>query len=510
MGMKFQMIVALAAIAMGSQATAKITTTVLRLQERISMEELATNVQNPSSAHYRKFYTPQEIRELSAPSPQEYSAILQQIRSEGFTVVKESPTHLWISVRGDSALFENVFSTKLQLTADGLGLQQLQKSTVPLRLPGVASVIGLDTRQKAFPRLKVMGWFGNKPGGISADKIKSAYGFDALYAAGINGTGQNIAIATYGGYHIDDVNHFYQFLKLNPMPTVDTVEFNGAAKINSGAAMETQLDSEFAGMIAPGASIHVFTSAQNSDAGEAQLFTAILDDNRSKVVNYSWGACEAQLADDHRAEMAKIFARAVAQGVNILVASGDSGSDSCNSGTTAADYPASNPNVVAVGGTTLSVQNGTMSETAWKGSGGGISGMFDLPIWQQYLGAPYVKRSYPDVSFNADPHSGQAIWAHGGIFGFPGWTVIGGTSMAAPQWAGFLALVGNARQAAGKETLGFMNPIIYGTTLAERGNLFNDVVTGTNGAYQAGTDWDPVTGFGSMKAEALLHFLAAH
>ena len=78
-------------------------------------------------------------------------------------------------------------------------------------------------------------------------------------------------------------------------------------------------------MIAPAASIHVFASSTNDDAGEAQTFTAILDDNRAKIANYSWGDCEGNIKPEHKAEMALLFDRAVAQGVNIVVASGDSG-----------------------------------------------------------------------------------------------------------------------------------------------------------------------------------------
>src|SRR5262249_32535304 len=149
--------------------------------------------------------------------------------------------------------------------------------------------------------------------------------------------------------------------------------------------------------------------------------------------NYSWGDCEKRLESGHQAEMAKVFARAVAQGVNILVASGDTGSDGCRDGTLNADWPAAQPDVVAVGGTTFSQSSSKMSETAWSGSGGGISEIWELPDYQKALGSPYIKRSYPDVAFNADPMSGQAIWTQQD--GSAGWMVVGGTSMAAPQWA---------------------------------------------------------------------------
>ncbi|MGZ3690362.1 MAG: S53 family peptidase, partial [Pseudobdellovibrio sp.] len=343
--------------------------------------------------------------------------------------------------------------------------------------------------------------------GVAQATIKSAYGFAPIYKAGITGQGQHIAIATYDGFHVDIVRKFYTLSKLTPTPTVDQVAFNGDAKFDENSAVETSLDAEFAGMMAPGASVHVFASAENSDAGELAMFTAILDDNRAQVVNYSWGSCEVGLDPNHSADMAKVFARAVAQGVNILVASGDSGSDSCQNNTVAADWPAANPNVVAVGGTRFSQTGGKLSETGWDGSGGGISALWELPTYQANLGGNYTKRSYPDVAFNADPASGQAVYAESN--GKAGWFVIGGTSMAAPQWSGFMALVGEARAKASKAPVGFINPIIYSLSAADSAATFNDVTSGSNGAFTSAAGWDAVTGLGSMNASPLLNLFTA-
>ncbi|MGZ3721841.1 MAG: S53 family peptidase [Bdellovibrionales bacterium] len=490
---------------LSAAAEAKGVRAILRLKERISMEQLAADVVNPVSPRYGQYYSSEEIRELAAPSEESYRRILSQLGEEGFKIVGESPTHLWVTVEAESALYEQTFATQLrpQGARQALTLQAL----VPSRLEGVESVIGLDTTRKSHHKFQKMGPLATQPGGISQATIKAVYGFNALYKAGLSGKGQHIAIATYNGFNIADVRSFYTQSAIKPLPKVDQVKFNGTAKYDENSAGETQLDAEFAGMIAPGSSIHVFASSTNDDAGEAAMFTAILDDGRSHIVNYSWGGCEAQVADTHRAEMVKIFSRAVAQGVNILVASGDSGSDSCQDGTRLADWPAASPSVVAVGGTSLRVQNGVGVETAWSGSGGGISALFDLPIWQSALGSPFVKRSYPDVAFNADPATGEPVYIHQG--GKAGWMVIGGTSMAAPQWAGFLALVGEARKLKRKADIGYLNPVLYAAKSAQRDSLFNDVTSGSNGGFSATTGWDAVTGFGSMKADVLLNYLTA-
>ena len=390
----------------------------------------------------------------------------------------------------------------------------------------VESVSGLDQTRKSKPRYQMMA--GSSPkattGSISQADIKKNYGFNPLYAKGLSGKGQHIAIATYDGFHLDDVNGFFKQSNISPAPKVDVVSFNGVAPINEDSAVETQLDTEFSGMIAPGAQIHVFASSQNSDAGELALFTSILDDNRAKVVNYSWGTCENNVTPAHKSDMDKVYARAVAQGVNIMVASGDSGASGCqNSTKKVAGWPATEPYAVAVGGTSYALNSaGKLSETAWSGSGsaggsgGGISKLYALPSYQNNFQSPYSKRSIPDVAFNANPSTGQLVWTscqadpttgackHGTAH----WMNIGGTSMAAPQWSGFMALVNESRASAGKAALGFLNPIIYGVTASVRASVFHDVTSGNNG-YKAGSGWDAVTGWGSMQADAMLAYLSS-
>ncbi|MDR3607140.1 MAG: S53 family peptidase [Oligoflexia bacterium] len=481
---------------------------VLRLQEKVPVETLAQNVRNARAMGISTHYEPEEIKKISGPSQSDYDALIAKLKGEGFKVTQESPTHLWLSVQADSSNFERVFSTRIVSPRPGIH-HNLDVASVPSHLSLVASVIGLDNTHKRHPLYHQMSGAMDAPGGVPQATIKSAYGFNAIYASGVTGKGQDIAIATYDGFNIDDVKYFYT--QANLSPGIDEVDFNGKADYVEGSAMETQLDAEFSGMIAPGANVHVFPSAANSDAGELQMFTAILDDNRAKVVNYSWGACETNLTPAHAAEMDKVFARAVAQGVNIVVASGDSGSDSCGDGTNAADWPAAHPDVVAVGGTTFTANgDGYGSEAAWSGSGGGISALWASPAYQAKLTAPYnTKRSYPDVAFNADPSSGQAVYAHNQ--GTAGWIVIGGTSMAAPQWSGFLALVGESRASVKNlAPLGFLNPHIYALTDAQRAAVFHDVTSGSNGLYSAGPGFDAVTGLGSMQADQLLAILSSN
>jgi kumamolisin len=492
-------------VLMAVQGEAETITATIKLRERTPVAQLAANVQDSAHERYGKYYTADEIRQASGPSDADYANLLTELNLAGVSVVKETKTHLWLTVSADSSVIENLFQTRLEHNANGKH-RALAVAKAPVYMSLVESVSGLDNSRKAHPLHRITEKKASDPGGISPAQIKTAYGFDAIYAAGLTGKGQSISIATYDDFDLSDVQTYYSALGLSSTPTVDKVTFNGTPTANEDSAMETQLDTEFSGMIAPGATIHVFTSATNDDTGELQLFTAILDDGRSKVVNYSWGGCETGLDPSHQSDMDKVFTQAAAQGINILVASGDSGSDACGDGTTAADWPASNPNVVAVGGTTLTLSGPSMSETAWSGSGGGISALFSLPDYQSGLSSPYTMRSYPDVAFNADPNSGEPVYAHQN--GTAQYIIIGGTSMATPQWAGFLTLVGEARANAGLPTLGFLNPQIYALNSSDMNADFNDITSGSNGAYSAGPGWDAVTGLGSMQASALLNQLA--
>ena len=479
---------------------------VLRLKEKIPMEQLAATVMDPQSVRYNNFFTPAEIRDLVAPSETEYENLKSELIKDGFEITHESFTRLLITVQGDSSLFEHVFSTHLESDFDArpgmVATRQLGSYFVPQRLNIIDSVTGFDNTRRSYSHL-VTSSSANQVAS-TPDDIKNAYGVTALQKEGYLGTGQHIAIATYDDLDLTDVQGYYKSIGMTTMPSVDKVIFNGTPQANVDSAAETETDAELSGMIAPGASIHVFPSSHNDDAGELQVFSAILDDNRAKVVNYSWGSCEAQVTPQHKADMDNVFARAVAQGVNIMVASGDSGENGCRDNQVNPDFPGAHPNVVAVGGTTFAVTaDGNLAETGWSGSGGGVSTFYDLPQWQSGFVAPYIKRSFPDVAFNADPQTGENVWIHYSS-STPEWIQIGGTSIAAPQWSGFLALVNQARGTKGP--VGFINPLIYKLTDAQHKTFFDDVTVGNNG-YAAGPGWDAVTGWGGMHGDLLLPYL---
>jgi kumamolisin len=218
------------------------------------------------------------------------------------------------------------------------------------------------------------------------------------------------------------------------------------------------------------------------------------------------GGADGEVATQHQ-KLLKL----AGLGVNVFVSSGDAGSNPDQSGHSAtgptqAEYSASDSAAIGVGGTTLSLNpDGTVaSETGWASGGGGQSILFDRPPWQTGNGVPAgTNRLVPDVSLTADPNDGAFLILNGQAFPSPG---IGGTSWSAPVWAGFCALINEARASAGKPALPFLNPLIYpllGT------NAFRDIVQGSNGAFTAGPGYDMVTGLGVPNVAALIQALTA-
>lgn len=213
------------------------------------------------------------------------------------------------------------------------------------------------------------------------------------------------------------------------------------------------------------------------------------------------GGPQGEIAVQHQK-----FLRLAAAGVNVFVSSGDAGSNPDDTGHNSngpmqAEYEASDPSVIGVGGTTLKLTStgGVSSEIAWTGSGGGESIFFNRPIWQTGIGVPLGgKRLIPDVSLAADPDDGAFLIFQGQA------QQIGGTSWSAPVWAGFCALINEARIKAHKPRLPFLNPLMYplaGTV------CFRDITSGSNGAFSAGQGYDRVTGIGVPNVRELINKL---
>jgi kumamolisin len=391
----------------------------------------------------------------------------------------------------------------------------------------VTGVIGLDTRP-AVRRTPTTGSGAAlaarqaSGGGLDPSALRAVYDVTPLAAKGLDGSGQTVALAEIDQYRQSDVAQYDAAFALSaPAPRVISVA--GGSRT---ASPEPVLDIEVLHAIAPKAQILVYESGADLRS-LAQMFGQIVSDNRAQIVSISLGACEIGLdpasASGFLDALNADFQRADAQGMSVLVASGDSGAYGCQDNHLAVDLPGSSPYVTSVGGTALfpAADGGYGREDGWEGpleaagGGGGLSAIYHRPAWQTGLG---VRNNYsngmrqtPDVSADADPLTGYRIYYSGGndCSGQDCWTVVGGTSAAAPFWAGLIALANQA----GNRKLGFLNPALYAIGQASASNAsgaaFHDVTGGGNLYYPATPGWDFSSGWGSPDAAALVAGLLA-
>lgn len=316
------------------------------------------------------------------------------------------------------------------------------------------------------------------------------------YPTGYNGTGQTIGIIELGGgYRVGDLNYYFRYLGLNPMPTVVSVLVNGGTNNPSDQndSVEVVLDIEVSGAIANASTIVVYF-APNTDTGFYDAISAAINDTRYKpsIISISWGAPENEWSTSTMNSFNTLFASAVSKGINVFVASGDSGSGDGESGLHV-DFPSSSPNVIACGATTLNSNGSTIqSETVWHdeygASGGGISSLFAKPSYQNNIGINTTKRCTPDVVSNGDPATGYLIYMNGG------WWTVGGSSCSAPLMGG---LTGRLNQHKGT-SIGFMNIKLY------QNKPCVAITEGNNGAYTASANYNCASGEGRLNGTLVL------
>jgi len=505
------------------------------------LDQLMADQQNPSSARYRQWLSPEEFGDRFGLSRSDHSKVVAWLVSAGFTVNQSGRGRNWIAFSGTAGQVSRAFHTPIdRFTVNGA---DHYANTAPPSVPeALAGVVGGFLGLNNFRPHSMIGkitpeYTDGSTHYLAPQDWATIYDVAPLYQAGVNGAGQSIAVVGASDVSLPDIQAFRKRFGL-PANDPQMVQYADDPGFN-GAEIEGDLDLEWAGAIAPNATIYYVYGDD--------VFTAVVvavDMNVAPVVTMSYGSCEIGFALGFWRAIAQ---QANAQGVTILNSSGDAGAAGCDGGESSAfavsgltvDFPASLPEVTGVGGTQFLDLTGTywasknstdlgsalsyIPEAAWNESslfglaagGGGASTLYSKPLWQTGPGVPNDNaRHVPDIALNAsDDHDPYLVYTGGSLQAY------GGTSVPTPSFAGITALLNQHLDSGG---VGNVNPKLY--SLAQAGwasGMFHDVTIGNNivtvscgkrrpncgnsaVGYYAGVGYDQTTGLGSVDAYRLV------
>lgn len=359
---------------------------------------------------------------------------------------------------------------------------------------------GLAWNVDASPQLAVM---KQKPELLgqgfpyNVSQIRQAYNLTGFYKN--NTCGQGFTIAIIDAFGDPSINYDLQsFDSLYNLPSANISFYYpyGAPKnLNSSWSLETATDVEWFHAIAPRAHIDLVI-VPNAEVGYLQGGVNDTINNLSNVngLSMSWGIAESSLSNGLIYDYNQAFLDANKKDIHIFAASGDQGAYDATKALTV-NFPAGDPYVTSVGGTTLNYANGKYTQTSWSGSGGGYSTAFSAPSYQNATGFHGQSLGVPDISAVANPDDGGVT-----VFSRGNAITLGGTSLATPITAGSFILIDQSLH--GK--LGFINPVLYNLSRTNQyGKAIVPVIGGSNGYYTATYGWNPVTGLGSINAGLL-------
>jgi subtilase family serine protease len=500
---------------------------VLPLRDQAGLDSFLAELYDPASPSYRHFLTVPEFTARFGPTQEAYDAVVRYATAHGLAIVGGSRDGMNVLVEGSVSSIETAFHISMGLyqhpTENRTYFAPDREPMVDLPFP-LWHISGLDNFSIPHP-LYVKRSEVAAARGIDANALvshattgsgpsASFLGSDmrAAYYGGttLTGAGQNLGLFEYLGTDLADLTTYYNNVGQTNNVPVSVISTDGTSTscVDSRAGgscddTEQTLDMTQALGMAPGLSSLVMYVGSTDTAIISAMTT---HSPLPTTIGCSWGWTPADPTT-----LNPYFQRMAAQGQNFFAASGDSSTWSSRNEA----WPADNAYIVSVGGTdlvTASAGGAWKSETAWTDSGGGISpDSIPIPSWQQLAGVinssnkgSTTLRNGPDVSANAN---------------FTFYTCAdqtaclpneyGGTSFAAPMWAGYIALVNQQLANNGQPTIGFINPTIYSQNVTSAyATDFHDITSGTSGSYSAVTGYDLVTGWGSPNGTGLINALA--
>lgn len=476
-------------------------------------------------------------------SLQEDLGAVQAFAAEhGLEAVEVSPARHVVVLAGPLAAFARAFGVRFHLFDHPERPFRSHEGpvTIPRGLRGIVEdVIGLDDRPLARPRAAggtagTAGTTGTLETLVHTDPRTLARYYQ--FPEGLTGAGQCVAVLQFGGgYYASDMEEYFRLRGL-PLPAMELVELGGqtsqpgspemmrayAAKIglipaeagdssvttDAGtfwATVECTMDLQILGTLAPEARFVTYLSPGTPQGKYDAFSRAIYDSQRSpSVINCSWGSCENQTPSSLLRSLDRLFQEAAVKGVTICASAGDAGDGASKCGEPSVNCPADSPYVLACGGSGVAAD--LSKETSWyedlsgfvMSGGGGYSAAYGMPDWQKEgIGGAggHSGRALPDVAAKADVMAGYDVVVTG--LDLP----MGGSSAAAPMWAGLTALI---NQKLGKPA-GFFASHLYSKDLA---GAVRDITESGGGPCKTGPGWDVCTGLGSPVGTGLLAALS--
>ena len=492
---------------------------VLPLSNPAGLQSFLADIYNPASPNFHHFLSVPEFTAKFGPTQQDYDSVVAYAKANGLTVTGGSLDGMEVQVKGPVTAVEKAFHVKMltypRATGNGTFFAPDREPTTDLSF-NLWHVSGLDNYSIPHPMLhKRSEWAAEH--GVSPESVvthattgsgpsASFLGSDmrAAYYGGtaLTGAGQNLGLFEFLGTDLADLTTYYKNVgQTNTVPiTVLSTDGTSASCTDNRAGgdcddTEQTLDMTQALGMAPGlASLVMYVGSTDT-----AIISAMTTHNPlPTTIGCSWGWTPADPTT-----LDPFFEKMAAQGQNFFAASGDSSTWSTRNEA----WPADDANIVSVGGTdlvTAAAGGAWKSETAWVDSGGGISpDKIAIPAYQKLSGVitstnkgSTTLRNGPDVAANAnftfytcaDQTTCEA-------------NEFGGTSFAAPMWAGFVALLNQQLVSQGKATIGFLNPSIYSENVTSAYSTgFHDITSGKSGSFSATTGYDLVTGWGSPQA----------
>jgi len=462
------------------------------------------------------------------PMPSDYQAVTEWLTSKGLTITRRDGHHLAVFARGTVGQVAQAMQVNFaRVTKEGKEYTSaVTAPSVPASIaPLLMGINGLQPHIRAHKHIIIPN-AANGAAPYTPSQIAQAYQASGLYTSNITGAGQSIAIVIDTFPSTADLISFWKTYGVNQ--SINNIQFIQTIQASSGAldppSGEETLDTEWSSSIAPGAKVRVYAATDLANADLDSAYAQVLADTTAHPelgihqMSMSYGGGEIETTDNQMQTDDQYFLELTNAGVTCFASSGDAGSvpatDASNNPELEPESPASDPNVIGVGGTTLKLNssNNETSEVVWNdgssggASGGGTSTYFARPSWQTGTGVTSgTKRLVPDIACAADPDFGADTILAGTA------ETSGGTSWASPTCAAFCALINQARANAGLAPIGSMGPLIYpliGTGNFRDITIGNNALPGSGGLYSATTGYDEATGIGVPLVQTLAKTLA--